>query len=212
MPGLLSGPIPNGDTGVGLAEMNTNRRLRIMLFAAFLIVTSRATLGGVLHGVEMPDSQIVNGIHLVLNGLALRTYSFLRVPIYVAGLYLEHPTADANAILTSHQIKLFRFVFVRDIDAEDARKSWRENLDRSCAIPCRLSTDAIARFLASIPQIHKGDTNTFLFTSGHLDVAINGRSLGQITDPDFMKVILSSFVGPHPGSPQVKRELLGTPE
>ena len=65
-----------------------------------------------LDGVVTPDKQDVAGYHLVLNGLGLRTYSILRVHIYVAGLYLERRTIDPNAILGSSQPKLLRFVFI----------------------------------------------------------------------------------------------------
>jgi hypothetical protein len=66
-----------------------------------------------------------------------------------------------------------------------------------------------ARFLAALPSIHKGDTVIFLFTVQGLEVFINGRLVGRIPDPDFVKVILASFIGPNPTSADVKRELLG---
>jgi hypothetical protein len=162
-----------------------------------------------LDGVAMPDKQDVAGYHFVLNGLALRTYSILRVHIYVAGLYLERPTIDPDAILHSSQGKLLRFVFVRDVDAEDARKSWREALDRNCPAPCFLPADGVARFLAAMPSVHSGDVHTLLFTARGVEFFINGHSAGQITNPDFKQVILSTFIGPKPTSKEVKAGLLG---
>jgi hypothetical protein len=178
--------------------------------AAILMFALTAMAGAAeLDGVVMPDTQDVAGHHLVLNGLGLRTYSILRVHIYVAGLYLERRSADPNAILSSSQPKLLRFVFLHDVDAEDARESWREALDRNCPAPCRLPAESVARFLAALPSVHKGDTNTLLFTARGVEFFINGRSVGQITNPDFKQVILSTFIGPRPTSAEIKEGLLG---
>ena len=113
--------------------------LRFVFHVALLLFISPVMAAAAeLDGVVMPDKQDVAGYHFVLNGLGLRTYSILRVHVYVAGLYLERRTSDPNAILGSSQPKLLRFVFVRNVDAEDARKSWREALDQNCPAPCPL--------------------------------------------------------------------------
>jgi hypothetical protein len=84
----------------------------------------------------------------------------LRVHVYVAGLYLERRTPDPNAIVGSSQPKLPRFVFLRDVDAEDARKSWREALDRNCPAPCSLTADGNH----SQPTLQTGDSFHFYRT------------------------------------------------
>jgi hypothetical protein len=181
-----------------------------MLHIALLLFTSTGMAAAAeLDGVVMPDKQDVAGYHFVLNGVALRTYSVLRVHVYVAGLYLERPIRDPNAILGSRQPKLLRFVFLRDVDAEDARKSWREALDRNCGAPCPLPADSVARFLAAIPSVHKGDVNTLLFTGRGVEFFINGQLAGHIANADFRQVILSTFIGPNPTSEEVKAGLLG---
>ena len=81
----------------------------------FFVLTTMAAAAE-LDGVVMPDKQDIAGHHLVLNGLGLRTYSLLRVHIYVAGLYLERRTTDPAAILVSNQPKMLRFVFLRDVE------------------------------------------------------------------------------------------------
>ena len=69
--------------------------LRFVFHVALLLLTSTA-MAAELDGIVMPDKQDVAGYHFVLNGLALRTYSVLRVHVYVAGLYLEHRTIDPS--------------------------------------------------------------------------------------------------------------------
>jgi hypothetical protein len=184
--------------------------LRFAFQAAILLFVSTTMVAAAeLDGVAMPDQQDIAGHHLVLNGLGLRTYSILRLHVYVAGLYLERRSADPNAILGSSQTKMLRFVFLRDVAAEDARKSWREALERNCPAPCRLPADNVDRFLAAIPSVHKGDTNTVLFTARGVEFLINGRLAGRVENPDFKQVILSTFIGPRPTSEEVKAGLLG---
>jgi hypothetical protein len=59
-----------------------------------------------LNGIKLPDTRQVAEVTLVLNGLGLRTYSVFRVPIYVAGLYLEQRDSSADAILRSLPCRL----------------------------------------------------------------------------------------------------------
>ena len=55
-------------------------------FQAVLLLFASVAAAAELDGVAMPDMQDVAGYHLVLNGVGLRTYSLLRVHIYVVGL------------------------------------------------------------------------------------------------------------------------------
>lgn len=183
--------------------------LKCFFRLALMVCAASATQAGELAGVTLPDRQDIGGFHLVLNGVGLRTYSILRVKIYVAGLYLERRLTDGNSILNSSGPKLLHFVFLHDVDAADARKSWREGFDRNCPAPCRLAPDKLARFLATVPSVHKGDRWTLLFTGRRVDFLLNGRFLGRVTDPDFTRVILATFVGPYPTSEEVKSGLLG---
>ena len=183
--------------------------MRQCLLAAAFIAAGIPAWAAELSGVALPDAQDTAGAHLVLNGIALRTFSFMRFHIYVAGLYLEHRSDDPDAILGSNEYKLLRFTFLRDIGQSQARRAWRDSLDQSCPTPCRLPARSVDAFLASVPAIHAGDTSVFAFTPQGLDVTMNGRSVGRIEDPLFVHVVLSSFLGPHPTAPEVKRELLG---
>ncbi|MBV9747435.1 MAG: chalcone isomerase family protein, partial [Acetobacteraceae bacterium] len=160
-------------------------------------------------GLSLPDSITVAGRQLVLNGIGLRTYSILGVRIYVAGLYLQQRSSDPAAILRSPEIKLLDFRFLREVEANDARRSWQQGLQNNCRPPCHLPPQEVAEFLAAVPSVHRGDRGTLLFTPGRLDVAFNGQPFGTVTDPLFVQVVLATFIGPVPSSPALKRALLG---
>jgi hypothetical protein len=201
---------PTAFQGV-IGSVSNMRGLLRLSFAVFLLFAHFGAAAE-LEGVGMPAAESVPGARLALNGLALRTYSFLKVRIYVAGLYLAQRTSDANAILDSRQPKLLRFAFLRNVDAEAARKSWAEAFQRSCSTPCRLPAESIDRFLAAVPSVREGETSTLLFTDRGVDFLMNGRLLGRISDHDFARVILATFIGQHPTSDEVKAGLLGAPE
>ncbi|MFC0409520.1 chalcone isomerase family protein [Roseomonas elaeocarpi] len=181
--------------------------LKRLLAACFLFWASGASAAE-LGGVRMADTIQIGGQNLVLNGMGMRTYSVLHVHIYVAGLYLERPNTNANAILNSNETKLVQFVFSRDIKAEDARKSWQDGLNANCTSPCKLPPDEVAQFLASVPAVRQGDTGVLLFTRQGLDVTMNNRPLGHISDQNFARVILATFIGPQTQVPELRAGLL----
>jgi hypothetical protein len=162
-----------------------------------------------LTGVAMPDTRVVDGAHMRLNGIGLRTFSILSIPIYVAGLYLERPSDSPETILHSLERKLLHIRFLRDVDAEDARKAWRDGFDQNCKTPCYLDPRDVAQFLAAVPAIHKDDETALLFTLKGVRVTFNGRPMGDIADPHFAEIVLASFIGDEPPTPRLKRELLG---
>ena len=76
----------------------------LILFAA--LVSLSAARAADLDGVWMPEVQSVDGKQMRLNGIGLRTYSIFNIHIYVAGLYLEHPSDNPDTILHSPESKL----------------------------------------------------------------------------------------------------------
>ena len=178
----------------------------------FTGLTPRVALPAVaadLDGVSMPELLEYGGNSLRLNGMGMRTYSIFRVHIYVAGLYLDHPSADAEAILRSRGVKLLRIRFTHDVSQDRARDAWADGFAQNCRAPCHLRPEDLARFLAAVPEFHRGDDSTLLFTGDVVDIEVNGRRLGEIADPEFTRAVLAAFIGPNPPSEPFKHGLLG---
>jgi Chalcone isomerase-like len=166
-----------------------------------------------LDGVTIPDTRVVDGVRMQLNGIGLRTYSVFRIHIYVAGLYLEQRSDSPDTILHSPEHKLLDIHFVRDVSAEDVRQAWREGFANNCRPPgCYLAPRDIERFLAAIPPLHKGDDTALFFSPRGVEVSYNGQPMGDIADPHFATTMLATFIGPVPPTPRLKRELLGSPQ
>ena len=89
---------------------------KTVLFLAVIVVVIASMLSlqaATLAGVTLPDSVQVGGKTLVLNGLGLRTKFVVKV--YVAGLYLEQKSSDANAIVKTDAPKRLVMQFMRDL-------------------------------------------------------------------------------------------------
>jgi hypothetical protein len=161
-----------------------------------------------LDGVELPGSIQMDGKTLQLNGYGLRTYPILGIHIYVVGLYLEHPSTDAEAIIQSHDTKLLVIRFKRDVSADAARDAWRKGLNNNCPLPCRLDPADVATFLAGVPAMHAGESYSILFTGQGAIVLADGIQLGTISKRPFAKAMLATFLGRAPASARLKAELL----
>ena len=178
--------------------------------AAFVATLSSTVLAAEMAGVIMPDTRVVDGKPLLLNGIALRTYSFLQIKIYVAALYLPQRSESAEAILNSPEPKVLEIRFLRDVDAERAHESWRKGFANNCRPPeCTVSQQDVERFVSQVPAVHPGDQSTIVFTSKGAVLTLNGRKVGEITDTHFANVVLRTFLGPSPPTREIKRELLG---
>ena len=66
--------------------------VRRLILAALALAPLSVAQAAELDGVVMPDTWSADGSEMRLNGIGLRTFSFLGIPIYVAGLYLERPS------------------------------------------------------------------------------------------------------------------------
>lgn len=184
-------------------------RALILLVALASLASLAVARAADLDGVSIPDTQLVDGRRLVLNGIGLRTYSVFDIHIYVAGLYLERQSDNAETILHSPETKLLDLHFLHDVNAEDAREAWLDGFDKNCQPPCYLDPRDIQRFLAAVTSIQKGDETKLLFTSSGAVVTSNGQLTGHINDPHFAEVILATFIGAAPPTARLKRELLG---
>ena len=181
---------------------------RVLLVLAIIMPAWSVARAAELDSVQVPDTQQVDGKTLQLNGFGLRTYSLLRFRIYVAALYLEHLNSDAKAILGSAETKLLSVTFLHSVDADAARKSWRDGLENNCQPPCNLDPDDLATFLAEVPAMRTGENFSLLFTPAGAEVSVNGERIGTISHPEFAAAMLATFLGPKPASPLLKRELL----
>jgi hypothetical protein len=175
-----------------------------LMIVSFCFVARAAELDG----IQLPDKLQADGKTLYLNGFGLRTYSILNLHIYVASLYLEHPSTNADEILRSPDTKVMNVTFERGISEERARTAWRENLANSCPAPCHLEPEDVERFLSLVPAMNAGDHYSLLFKQNGATVTVNGKQIGSFSKRQFADVMLATFIGPYSRLPELRRALL----
>src|ERR1019366_9884590 len=118
---------------------------RGLILAAVALATLSVSNAADLVGVSLPDTRVSDGTQMRLNGIGLRTFSVLGIPIYVAGLYLERRSDNPDTIIHSTERKLLDIRFLRDVGAEDARRAWQDGFEQNCKSPCYLDPRDVQR-------------------------------------------------------------------
>lgn len=191
-----------------MIRMNKSRLAAALL--ALSMLTIPCAQAAELAGVSMPNTETLGAQTLTLNGIGLRTYSFLHVHVYVAGLYLPHPMDNAHSILESPAPKILQLHFIRSVGLSQVRHSWKKGLIANCVAPCTLSNAELNKFLGALQPITAGEEVKFVFTGQGFSAYENGRDMGYVGNPQLAQLVLAVFIGPHVDAPDLKSELLGT--
>jgi len=165
---------------------------------------------GELAGVTLPDQITVDSKTLVLNGMGLREATWLKVDVYVAGLYLETPSSDPEAIIGSEQTRRLVMRFVRAVDRDALLKGWNEGFGKSAGPLAAALRDRIATFESWATDMPKGGSMSLTYRPGAgVQVEIKGEPKGTVPGADFAQALFRIWLGPSPPNPGLKEGLLG---
>jgi hypothetical protein len=183
--------------------------MRMTLSVSVLVTAATLNLlGASLAGVTLPDSTEVGGRTLVLNGLGLRTRFMIKV--YVAGLYLEKKSSDADAIIKADAPKRMVLHFLRSVSRDQMVDAYTEAFDAN-APGSRTSLKAeIARLMAAFEPVAANDQMVFTYQPGvGTTLTIRGTDKVTIAGLPFAQAMFSAWLGPKPPSADLKKGLLG---
>jgi hypothetical protein len=174
-----------------------------------LSVATPATAGE-LAGVTLPDQIQVDSRTLVLNGMGLREATFLKVDVYVAGLYLETKSSDPAAIIHSDQAKRLVMKFVRAVGRKDLVKAWDESFEEGAGASLPALKDRVATLDSYMSDVPNGAVMSFTYLPGTgVTVDVQGVTKGVIAGTDFSQALFGIWLGSHPPNPGLKDGLLG---
>jgi hypothetical protein len=184
----------------------------VMVLAACLMAClARPVRAGERAGVTFPDQSTIEGRTLVLNGTGVRKATWLRIKVYVAGLYLEEKSSDADAILHPGRAKRVALVFVRAVDRDDLLKAWDESFKENAGRDFAALETRIATLHGWMPgRVARGDSFAFTYLpeTGVL-VTVKDVARGTIPGADFARSLFASWLGAEAPSPALKAGLLG---
>lgn len=180
-----------------------------ILLTALMAVPASA---GELAGVSMDDSIRIGEKTVTLQGMGIRTRTFLKVKVYVAGLYMENPSSDPHKIISSDETKR---IFIRGIGPTMKAEAIRDALwsgfdantpDRPGDLQNRMET--VAGYFTEPAE--KGDTFGFTYEPGEgTTVTIRSKAMGTVPGKDLMEAIFAIWFGDQPADKGLKESVLG---
>ncbi|HPE61653.1 MAG: chalcone isomerase family protein [Thiothrix sp.] len=157
---------------------------------------------------NFPAKQNFAGQDLSLNGKGTRTR--LVFNLYTAGLYLQAPSKDANAILAANQPMALRMQITSGmITSENMEEAVREGFQKSAPNQPQLQ-QRIEQLIAVFRQpIKDGDLYDFIYRPQNLIILKNGRQAATIAGADFKQAFYGIWLGARPAQGSLKSALLG---
>src|SRR5271169_102076 len=161
-----------------------------------------------LAGVTLPDTEQVGSTKLVLNGLGIR--SKYMVKVYVAGLYLEQKSSDANAIIKADAPKMIVMQFLHGASKSQMADAFNESFHDNSPEAVKLMKADIDRLLSALEPVKVGDQMVFTYVPGTgTTFTLNGKEKLTITAPALGPVLFSVWLGPKPPNADLKKGMLG---
>jgi hypothetical protein len=158
-------------------------------------------------GVRFAESVDVEGTTLKLNGLGLREATVFDVDVFVAALYVQHPSTDAKSLLTRDERARVVLHFVRDTDAatiaEEMGAAYRANSPKASAKKKR-------QLFGWLRDMRVGQAIVFDYLPGKgLEVSVAGKRKGTIAGADFASATLGVLIGPTVADDGLRAGMLG---
>jgi len=188
--------------------VKARRLIAISVFCCAVSLSVTVVHAREVSGVSMPEVVSVEGRELRLNGMGVRKQkAFFKV--YVIGLYLEKPTHDAQAAITTDEAKRIVLQMLRDVSREDFVLALETGMMRNSgpAMPTlRARLDLLEQ---ALPAPKKGNVLDLTYLPG-TGTLLRGQSKEiMIPGKDFADALLSVWLGSKPVSGSLKSELLG---
>lgn len=185
-------------------------RRRTRLAVAVLVALFAApAFGATLQGVTFPDTVTVGGKTVTLNGMGVRV-AYMFAKVYVAGLYLEHPTHGGPAAIQGDEPKRIQLQFLREVTHEEMVDAMNEGFAHTAKATPALQPqiDTFAGYFTE--PFAEGGGATFDYVPGTgTTVTLNGKEKGTIPGADFMRALWGIWLGGSPPSAALKEGMLG---
>ena len=173
-----------------------------------LLLFSHA-MAAVVSGVTVPDSVVLGGSDLKLNGAGVRE-EYL-VDIYVGALYLPSPCQSGAEVIQSDIPKRLYVEFVFPfITANRLKNTLYSNFEKYPNLSEKSKTEMLAAF-KWLPDFKRGETMVIDYVpSVGTTLLINGQVAGTSEGQALMKGMFTLFFGDKPNDLGFQQDLLGS--
>jgi len=171
--------------------------LTLALILAFTIVP-QTVFAGELAGVTMDDTIRIGEKSVTLTGMGIRTKTFLKVKVYVAGLYMENPSNDPGKIIGSDQAKAMVMSFLyKAVEGEKLQEGWRDGFEAntpSAGPDLKKRMDQFVSVFSATAM--KGDRYIFAYEPGKgTTISLKGDIKATIPGVDFASALMAIWFG-----------------
>lgn len=188
--------------------MKTSKSAILTLSAVLQLVLPSGTVFADPLPPAPPTIQLENKT-LVLNGTGIRRVTLFGVKVYRAALYVEKKSSNADEILNSPELKQIDLKFLRDASRNQISDAWRESLEKNCGEHCTEAKPMADKLIGMMTALKEGDVMSFIFYPDHVTVVVKGRQVGNVDGAVFTRIVLMTWMGPHPPNDDLKEGMLG---
>ena len=168
-----------------------------ILIAIMIIFTALSASALTVDSINFEDKVVVAGKELVLNGVGIRKATFLKIKVYYGALYIAQKSKNAETFLGTAEPKQITMHFVRDVDAKDLKKTYKEAFEGANKDSYKSMLPTFEAFNANFTDVKKGDIMTFQFLPDGVVLTSAGKSFTKAGDAAFSKAILNMwFIDP----------------
>jgi hypothetical protein len=185
------------------------------LAAAIALCTALALTAGAaareIEGLQVPESHLVDGLPLALNGAGVRSVKLgpFAIKAYVAAFYATGPVRAADAALDGRRPLRLDFTFLRAVSKADVAKAWNAQFRASLAHDYpELAADQAA-FVGMFGPLQRSGAQSVEMVGEETRVYEGALLKGVIHGRDFQRAFLGLWFGPKPPTTRLREELLG---
>jgi hypothetical protein len=162
-------------------------------------------------GVILPDSVSVAGKPLMLNGIGVRTKTFLRIKVYVAGLYLEAKSNSATQILAADSARRLELRMTHKSPRPRIVGELSDGFERSAQGKLSSLKPRLDKLLGAVTDLDEGQSLvlTYLPDQGTTIQCSGGRAV-SVPGKDFADATFAIWLGTAAIDDDLKRQLLGS--
>jgi hypothetical protein len=190
-----------------VASMKVSNLVRKIAFCCAATLSVAVVRARDVAGVSMPEVTTVANKELRLNGMGVRKEEAL-FQVYVVALYLELPTQDAQAAITTDQEKHIVISMLRDISREQFVQAVETAIMRNSSADMPILRARLDLLENALPAPKKGNVLSFTYVPGVGTLMHGPGQEMTIPGKDFADALLSVWLGPKPIGGALKRQLL----
>jgi len=184
--------------------------MRVLLFCCVLLMMALPVGAREIAGVDVAETlQSDGGTTLYLNGAGIRSKFFF--DIYIAQLYMEHPSNNTEGILgAAGQKRVAMHFLYSEVEKEKLIDGWNEGFEGNCtADELPVLKERITQFNNMFVDVKKNDVILLDFNPATgTRVVIAGEEKGSIEGKDFNDALLKIWLGKEPVTSGLKKDLL----